>query len=85
MAQITNPILTGFHPDPCIVRAKGKYYLITSTFEWYPMIALYESEDLVTWKPKGGILHDIDLRGIPDSAGIWAPSLTWDGERFYLM
>lgn len=85
MAQITNPILTGFHPDPCIVSAKGKYYLITSTFEWYPMIALYESEDLVTWKPKGGILHDIDLRGIPDSAGIWAPSLTWDGERFYLM
>lgn len=85
MTKVRNPILPGFHPDPCICRAEGRYYLITSTFEWYPGVALYESDDLATWRSRGGILHDIDLRGIPDSAGIWAPSLTWDGERFYLM
>lgn len=85
MAKVTNPILQGFHPDPCICRAKGKYYLITSTFEWYPGVSLYESDDLVHWSSRGGILHGINLRGIPDSAGVWAPALTYDGERFYLM
>ncbi len=85
MTKATNPILTGFHPDPCICRAKGRYYLITSTFEWYPGIALYESEDLIHWQSKGGILHDLNLRGIPDSAGVWAPALTYDGNRFCLM
>lgn len=83
--KLYNPILTGFHPDPCICRANGKYYLVTSTFEWYPGVSLYESEDLINWKCRGGILKKLNLEGIPDSAGIWAPSLTYDGEKFYLI
>lgn len=83
--KIMNPVLRGFHPDPCICKAEEKYYLITSTFEWLPGISLYESEDLVNWKSRGGILKDMDLRGIPDSAGIWAPSLTYDHGLFYLI
>lgn len=82
---IRNPILTGFHPDPCVCRARGKYYLITSTFEWYPGVSIYESEDLVQWTPKGGILKDLDFRGIPDSGGIWAPALSYYDETFYLV
>lgn len=85
MNKIINPILPGFHPDPCFCKANNKYYLITSTFEWLPGITLYESDDLVNWNLKGGLLKNLDLRGIPDSAGIWAPSLTYDGERFYLL
>lgn len=68
--EVKNPILRGFHPDPCICKAKNKYYLITSTFEWLPGVSLYESEDLVNWKSKGGILQFLNLEGIPDSAGI---------------
>lgn len=34
--MISNPILPGFHPDPCVLRAGADYYLATSTFEWYP-------------------------------------------------
>lgn len=83
--KIKNPILNGFHPDPCICRAKGKYYLITSTFEWLPGVSLYESKDLVNWEPKGGILRDLKLEGIPDSAGIWAPSLSYYEGCFYLI
>lgn len=82
---IHNPVLRGFHPDPCICRAEGKYYMITSTFEWLPGVSLYESEDLVNWTSKGGILKDLDLRGIPDSAGIWAPALSYDNGIFYLV
>ncbi len=84
-AIIHNPVLTGFHPDPCICKAQGKYYMITSTFEWFPGVSLYESDDLVTWTPKGGILDKIDLRGIPDSGGIWAPALSYDNGTFYLV
>lgn len=82
---ITNPVLAGFHPDPCICRANNRYYLITSTFEWLPGISLYESEDLVHWTSKGGLLNDLDLKGIPDSAGIWAPALSYDDGIFYLV
>lgn len=83
--KINNPVLRGFHPDPCICRAKGKYYLVTSTFEWLPGVSLYESDDLVNWEPKGGILKDLNLEGIPDSAGIWAPALSFDQGVFYLI
>lgn len=83
--MIKNPVLPGFHPDPCICRAKGSYYLITSTFEWLPGVSVYESKDLVNWKCLGGILKDLDLRGIPDSAGIWAPALSYDNGLFYLV
>ena len=83
--EVKNPILRGFHPDPCICKAKNKYYLITSTFEWRPGVSLYESEDLVNWKSKGGILQFLNLEGIPDSAGIWAPALSYDNGRFYLI
>lgn len=83
--EVTNPILCGFHPDPCICKAKDKYYLITSTFEWLPGVSLYESEDLINWKAKGGILQSLNLEGIPDSAGIWAPALSYDNGRFYLI
>lgn len=85
MVKIINPVLRGFNPDPCLCKVKDKYYLITSTFEWLPGISLYESDDLVNWKLKGGLLDNLNLRGIPDSAGIWAPALSYDGEKFYLI
>ena len=78
--KVQNPILRGFHPDPCFCKAHGKYYLATSTFQWLPGVSLYESDDLATWRSVGGALPDLDLRGIPDSAGVWAPDLTFDEE-----
>ena len=86
MTTIANPVLRGFHPDPCLCQAHGKYYLATSTFQWVPAVSLYESDDLIEWRPLGGALPDLDLRGVPDSAGVWAPDLTYDeaSERFWL-
>lgn len=78
--QIQNPILRGWHPDPCFCAARGKYYLATSTFQWLPGVSLYESDDLMNWKSLGGALSGLDLRGIPNSAGVWAPDLTYDEE-----
>lgn len=81
-----NPILRGFHPDPCLCRAHGRYYLATSTFQWLPGVSLHVSDDLVHWECVGGALMGLDLRGVPDSAGVWAPDLTFDeaSGRFWL-
>lgn len=75
---IENPVLRGFHPDPCLCAARGRYYLAVSTFQWVPGVSLYVSDDLVNWQSMGGALVNLDLNGIPDSAGIWAPDLTYD-------
>jgi len=85
---IRNPILPGFHPDPSIIRVGDDYYLATSTFEWFPGVALFHSRDLAHWRPIGHVATrraQLDLRGIGDSAGLWAPSLSFDGARFYLI
>ncbi|WP_018348325.1 glycoside hydrolase family 43 protein [Longispora albida] len=85
---ISNPVLPGFHPDPAILRAGEDYYLATSTFEWYPGVRLHHSRDLVHWRPLGGILGErrlLDLSGVPDSGGVWAPCLSHAHGLFHLV
>ncbi|MGN0070241.1 MAG: family 43 glycosylhydrolase [Atopobiaceae bacterium] len=81
-----NPVLRGWHPDPCICKGpNGVYCLVVSTFQWLPGVSLYTSRDLIHWESRGGLLSDLDLSGIPDSAGIWAPDLTYADGRFWLV
>lgn len=83
-----NPILPGFHPDPSICRVGDDYYLATSTFEWFPGVALFHSRDLVSWRPIGHALGErrlLDLEGVPDSGGCWAPCLTHTDGLFWLV
>lgn len=47
--MIQNPVLSGFHPDPSILRVKDDYYIATSTFEWFPGVQINHSKDLVHW------------------------------------
>jgi xylan 1,4-beta-xylosidase len=88
MATIHNPILRGFNPDPSIVRVGTDYYIATSTFEWFPGVQIHHSRDLAHWRLVGRPLDrasQLNLLGDPDSCGIWAPCLTHDGGRFYLI
>ncbi|THV37020.1 glycoside hydrolase family 43 protein [Glycomyces buryatensis] len=85
---IRNPILPGFHPDPSIVRVGADYYIATSTFEWAPGIRLHHSRDLRHWRTLGGIADSprlLDVHGVPDSGGVWAPDLTYANGRFHLV
>ncbi|UBV42336.1 glycoside hydrolase family 43 protein [Deinococcus taeanensis] len=85
---VTNPVLPGFHPDPSILRVGTDYYLATSTFQWWPGVAIYHSRDLVHWRLAARPLtrvSQLDMRGNADSGGIWAPCLTHDGEQFHLI
>lgn len=85
--KVQNPVLKGFNPDPTMCYTNGKYYIATSTFQWYPGITIYESTNLVNWSIVSTPLTDkldFDLSGIDDSAGIWAPNLVYDQGIFYL-
>ncbi len=82
-----NPIIKGFHPDPSVCRVGDDYYLATSTFEYFPGIALFHSRDLVNWEPIGHCLtrpEQLDYSCFESSGGIWAPTVRYYGGRFYV-
>lgn len=86
--MIRNPILPGFNPDPSICRAGEDYFIATSTFEWYPGVQIHRSRDLVNWDLACRPLDrasQLDMRGNPDSGGIWAPCLSYADDRFWLV
>ena len=88
MHTLQNPILRGFNPDPSIVRVGEDYFIATSTFEWFPGVQIHHSRDLVNWQVVAQPLNrvsQLDLKGIPDSCGVWAPCLSYDDGTFYLV
>jgi len=87
MTRFHNPILPGFNPDPSIVRVGEDFYIATSTFEWFPGVQIHHSRDLVHWRLAGRPLAraaQLDMRGDPDSCGVWAPDLSYADGRFWL-
>lgn len=85
---IQNPILPGFHPDPSICRVGDDFYIVNSTFEWFPGVPIHHSKDLKNWQLIGHVLtrqNQLDLRGVPDSGGVWAPSLSHADGKFWLI
>ncbi|MEJ2000189.1 MAG: family 43 glycosylhydrolase, partial [Maritimibacter sp.] len=86
--MIRNPVLPGFNPDPSFCRVGEDYYLATSTFEWYPGVQIHHSRDLVNWTLVARPLNRaalLDMRGNPDSCGIWAPCLSYADGKFWLV
>ncbi len=88
MAYATNPILTGFNPDPSILRVGNDYYIATSTFEWFPGVQIHHSTDLIHWEL---ICHPLErlsqlnMIGEQSSCGVWAPCLSYSNGLFYLI
>lgn len=83
-----DPIIPGFYPDPSICRVKNKYYLVTSSFNYFPGVPLFESEDLVNWQQIGHVLtrkSQLELKGASTSGGIYAPTIRYHEGRFYMV
>lgn len=83
-----NPIITGFNPDPSICYADGTYYIVTSTFEYFPGVTIWESKDLMNWTYCDSVLktaRHLDLDKSPDSLGLYAATLRYHGGRFYMV
>lgn len=88
MTTYQNPILPGFYPDPSICRVEDDYYLVHSTFEYFPGVPIFHSKDLVHWRQIGNILNrpsQLDLDDIPPSKGIFAPTIRHSEGIFYLI
>jgi alpha-N-arabinofuranosidase len=84
-----NPIIPGFHPDPSICRVGKDYYLVNSSFGWFPGVPIFHSRDLVNWRQIGNVLDrpsQLELApGSGLSAGIYAPTIRHHDGTFYLI
>jgi xylan 1,4-beta-xylosidase len=85
--EYRNPILQGFYPDPSIERVGQDYYLVNSTFSYFPGLPIFHSRDLVSWKQIGNAIDrpsQFDFKKIGLSRGIFAPDISHHGGTFYL-
>ena len=83
-----NPVLRGFNADPSLCKVGDDFYLATSTFEWYPGVQIHHSRDLENWALVSRPLSradQLDMRGNPDSCGVWAPALSYADGLFWLI
>lgn len=83
-----NPVLRGFNAEPSLCKVGDDFYLATSTFEWYPGVQIHHSRDLENWTLVSRPLSSadqLDLRGNPDSCGVWAPALSYADGQFWLI
>lgn len=86
--KVNNPILSGFYPDPSIVRVGQDYYLVNSTFSYFPGVPLFHSTDLIHWEQITNILStkdQLDLTDAPHSGGIYAPTIRYFHGTFYMI
>ena len=83
-----NPILPGFYPDPSVCRVGEDYYLVTSSFEYFPGVPVFHSRNLVNWSQIGHCLtrkSQLNLEGAKSSGGIYAPTIRHHAGKFYVV
>lgn len=84
---IINPILSGFYPDPSIVKVESDYYLVNSTFSYFPGLPIWHSKDLKNWKQIGNAIDrtsQMDFQGERMTRGLFAPGISYHKGLFYL-
>lgn len=85
---VHNPVLPGFNPDPSVCRVGDDYYLVTSSFEYFPGVPVYHSKDLVNWKLIGHVIdrsEQMDFSNVSSTAGIYAPTIRYNNGTFYMI
>lgn len=83
-----NPIMPGFYPDPSICAVDGDYYLVNSTFAYFPGLPVMHSRDLVHWEQIGNVMHresQLPLKNAGHSAGLFAPTIRYHNGIFYVI
>lgn len=86
--QYRNPILSGFYPDPSVTRVGEDYYLVTSTFSYFPGIPVFHSRDLVSWTQIGNAIDrpdQLDFAALGLSRGVFAPTIEHHDGVFYIL
>lgn len=86
-AQYHNPVIPGFHPDPSICRVGDDFYLVNSSFQYFPGIPIYHSKDLVNWEQIGNVLDresQVTLKWAVSWTGIFSPTIRYHDGLFYV-
>lgn len=81
-----NPVIKGFYPDPSVCKVEDTYYLVCSSFQYFPGVPIFESNDLINWKQIGHCLtreSQIQLGKVSSSGGVFAPTIRHHKGRFY--
>ena len=89
-SQYLNPVLAGFYPDPSFCRKGDTYYLVNSSFSFFPGVPIFTSKDLVNWKQLGHVLDresQLPLGNQNVSGGIFAPAISYNekNKTFYMI
>ena len=83
-----NPIIKGGYPDPSICRVGDTYYLVTSSFYYFPGLPVFKSKDLVHWEQIGNAIsrpEQLDFQDCDSSEGLWAPTIRYYEGTFYII
>lgn len=86
--KYNNPIIPGFHPDPSVCRVGGDFYLVNSTFQYFPGVPIFHSLDLVRWQQIGNVLEresQLLLPGAGSWDGIYAPTIRYYDGIYYMV
>jgi alpha-N-arabinofuranosidase len=86
--EYRNPILQGFYPDPSVTRVGNDFYLVTSTFSYFPGIPVFHSRDLVSWTQIGNAIdrpEQLDFKQLGLSRGVFAPTIQAKAGTFYIL
>ncbi len=86
--RFQNPIFPGFYPDPAVLRVQDDYYLVHSTFAYFPGVPIFHSKDLVNWRQIGNVLvrpEQLNLDGHRATRGIFAPTISYKDGTFYMV
>lgn len=85
--KYNNPVLKGFYPDPSVCKADDTYYLVCSSFQFFPGVPIFESKDLINWTQIGHALtrkSQVQLETVGSSGGVFAPTIRHHNGRFYM-
>ncbi len=88
MIRYHNPVVPGFHPDPSVCRVGDDFYLVVSSFEYFPGVPVFHSRNLTDWRLIGHCIHrssQLDLTRTRSSGGIYAPTIRYHDGRFYMV
>jgi len=83
-----NPVIPGYYPDPSICRVGDDFYLVNSTFQFFPGVPVFHSKDLIHWEQIGNVLDrasQVDLSYGGASSGIYAPTIRYNEGKYYMI
>ena len=86
--EYRNPVIPGYHPDPSVCRVGDTYYLVNSSFQYFPGVPIFQSKDLVNWEQIGNVLtrdSQLPLKGATSWLGIYAPTIRYHEGTYYMI